>query len=681
MHSKNRLRPLLLSMIGLCLSACCATRPPPAPRCPAPPPKVEEAVKPAVPDKKVQGNLVLQGTPEIPASLRARLGQYLNTRWAFGQDLSHDGKEMIITSRFGQTSQVHLVRNPMGARSQVTFTDEPIRRVSFVPGSRDAMVYISDAGGAEAFQIFRRDLSSGRTTLLTDGKSRHRNYVWSHDGKRMAYNSNARNGKDMDLYLGDGVTAAAGKLLLERSGHWYPIDWSHDGKQLLVGEYISINHSRMYVVDVTTKKVLRVTPEKPHASYRQALFGLSGKRVYATTDREGEFMELYEVELATQRWTPLTRNISWNVGAVALSADGRSLAFTSNEDGYSVLYLMDTRSRKARKIAGAPKGVVRGLSFARKAKVLAFSHMSPTSQIDAYTYDLRRRKITRWTASEMGGLDPAAFVSPTLIKYKTFDGQKIPAFYYRPRGAGPFPVVLLIHGGPEGQARPFFRGMVQYLVNERKVAVLQPNVRGSDGYGKAYLLLDNGFKREDSVKDIGALLDWVKAQKELDEKRVAVFGGSYGGYMVLASLVHFADRIVAGVDVVGISNFVTFLKKTKSYRRDLRRAEYGDERDTKMNAFLQKISPSTSADKIRSALFVAHGANDPRVPLSETDQIVAAVRKQGQDVWYMVAKNEGHGFRKKKNRDMFYLLTVLFLEKHLKVNIKVNLKVNTKVNK
>ncbi len=665
----TKFRHLIPSLLCLCLGACCATQPPPAPKCPEspPPPVPEEPARSAGPKKTVQGNLVLQGTPKIPASLRARLGQYLNTRWAFMQDLSHDGKAMIITTRFGQTSQVHLVSRPMGARTQLTFTDEPVRGVSFVPGTTDAVLYISDAGGAEAYQIFRRDLRSGRTTLLTDGKSRHGGYVWSHDGKRIAYTSNARNGKDMDLYLGDGVGAAAGKLLLERSGHWYPMDWSRDGKKLLVGEYISINESRVYVVDVATKKVSRITPEKPRASYRRARFDLTGKKVYATTDREGEFVELYEVDLAAKKWTPLTRKIPWSVGAVALSADGRSLAFTSNEEGYSTLYLMDTRSRKARKIVGAPRGVVRGLSFARKANVLGFTLMTATAEDDSYTYDLRRRKVTRWTASELGGLDPAGFVAPTLIKYKTFDGKTIPSFYYKPGGAGPFPVVLMIHGGPEGQARPYFRGSVQYLVRERKVAVLMPNVRGSDGYGKSYLLMDNGYKREDSVKDIGVLLDWVKAQKELDEKRVAVFGGSYGGYMVLASLVTYADRIVAGVDVVGISNFVTFLKNTKAYRRDLRRAEYGDERDPKMHAFLQKISPSTNAAKIRSALLVAHGANDPRVPLSETDQIVDAVRKQGQDVWYMVANNEGHGFRKKKNRDMFYLLTMLFLEKHLKV--------------
>ena len=279
--------------------------------------------------------------------------------------------------------------------------------------------------------------------------------------------------------------------------------------------------------------------------------------------------------------------------------------------------------------------------------------------------DLRRRSLTRWTQSEIGGLDPSRFVEPTVVRYDTFDERQIPAFYYRPPGEGPFPVVVLIHGGPESQARPYFSPLTQYLASERGIAVLVPNVRGSDGYGKSYLLLDNGAQREDSVQDIGALLDWAQAQDELDTDRAAVYGASYGGYMVLASLLYFGDRLRAGVDMVGISNFVTFLQNTREYRRDLRRAEYGDERDAEMRATLMRISPLTRAAEIRSALFVAHGANDPRVPVSEAEQLVEAVRGAGQSVWYMLARNEGHGFRRKENRDLFMQLMVMFLEQQL----------------
>ena len=610
--------------------------------------------------------VVLHGTPPVPQALKRRLGQYLDVRYADLADLSADGTSLLVTTRFARTSQLHLVSQPLGTRRQLTFAEEPVQAASFVPDTTDQVLYMSDVGGNEAYQIFHLDLGSGKTTLLTDGKSRHGPYLWSHDGRRIAYTGNARNGKDMDIYLGDGRHAGAGSLFLEREGHWEPLDWSHDGKRLLLGQYISINDTRLFIVDVETKALTRVSPETPTASYRAARFSKDGRRLYVATDREGEHVELFEVELTGGSWKPLTRAIKWNVEGVALAPDGRRLAFTTNEDGYSVLRLLDTRSGKYREASGVPKGMIVGLRFARDAAVLGFTMLGPTRSGDAYTYAVGRRRLTRWTRSEVGGLNPDRFVEPELMRYKTFDGRKIPAFYYRPpRSAGPFPVMVYIHGGPESQARPYFSALIQYLLLERGVAVLVPNVRGSDGYGKSYLLLDNGRKREDSVKDIGALLDWITRRKELDAKRVAVFGGSYGGYMVLAALTHFPGRIVAGVDIVGISNFVTFLRNTKAYRRDLRRAEYGDERDPEMRKFLERISPNRNVGRIRSALFVAHGANDPRVPLSETDQMVEAVREKGQDVWYMVARNEGHGFRKKDNRDLFYELTVLFLDKHL----------------
>lgn len=610
--------------------------------------------------------VVLSGTPEIPAALRARLGQYLNTRAASLEHLADDGKSVVITTRFAQTSQAHVVTSPMGVRTQLTFDDEPVRNVST---SRDgqALLYMSDTGGNEQYQIRRLDRRTGKVTRLTDGKSRHGGYVWSHAGDRIAYTSNARNGKDMDLYLGDGRAASAGSLLLERSGHWYPIEFSRDGQKLLVGQYVSINDMRLHLVDIKTKTPSRLTPEAPAASYRAATLHPDGKRAFIATDREGEHAQLFELSLQGERkWKPLSKNLPWNVSEVALSTDGRTLAFVSNEEGYGVLRLLDTASGRIRPVRGIPKGIVGSIRFARNKNVLGFSLAGATEAGDAFTLDVVTGRITRFTKSEVGGMDAATFRAPKLIRYETFDKKKIPAYVYLPSGTGPHPVLVWIHGGPESQARPWFSPLIQYLVVEKKVAVLVPNVRGSDGYGKSYLLLDNGEKREGSVRDIGSLLDWAKAQSNLDASRVAVLGGSYGGYMVLASLVRYAERLVAGVDIVGISNFVTFLKNTKEYRRDLRRAEYGDERKPKMREFLTKISPSENAHRIKSALFVAHGANDPRVPLSETDQIVAAVRKNDRDVWYMVANNEGHGFRKKENRDLFYLLTVLFLEKHLK---------------
>ncbi len=617
-------------------------------------------------DAGTAGNVVLSGTPAIAAELRQRLSQYMNTRSASLEHVSDDGKRVVVTTRFAETTQAHIIEAPLGSRMQLTFEDEPVGRVRLSHDGK-ALLYMTDVGGNEQYQIRRMELQSGRSALLTDGKSRHGDYVVSSDGKLIAYTGNARNGRDMDLYLGDGRDQAGGKLLLERAGHWYPLEFSRDGKQLLVGEYVSINDSRLYLVDLSSREVRSLTPESPRASYRAAALHPAGDRLYLATDRDGEFVELYEVRLDKDAaWKPLSRSIPWNIEEVKLSPDGRTLAFVSNEDGYGVLHLLDTATGQSRKAPGMPKGVVRGIRFASGRNILGFTLEGATVNGDAFTLDLATNRVTRFTKSEVGGLDSATFVEPSLIRYPASDGRKIPSFYYRPSTTGPHPVVVWIHGGPEAQSRPLFSSLIQYLVVESKMAVLVPNVRGSDGYGKSYLLMDNGKKREDSVKDIGALLDWAKDQSEIDASRAAVVGGSYGGYMVLASLIHFGDRLRAGVNVVGISNFVTFLENTQEYRRDLRRAEYGDERDPEMRKFLTAISPTTNAQKIRSALFVAHGANDPRVPLSETDQIVDAVRKNDKDVWYMVAKNEGHGFRRKENRDLFTMLTVAFLEEHLK---------------
>ena len=612
--------------------------------------------------------LRLEGTPEVPDAVRARLNQYLEARSAGLSDLRADGKQILIGTRFGETYQAHLVQEPLGARTQVTFAIEPVSGAEFVPGDDSAIVYSADIGGNEQHQIFRLDLDTGKHTRLTDAEARNGALLWSTGGKWMAYSSNARNKRDFDIWIADGRDPASAQRIVDAQGWWFPLDWSPDDSKLLVGQYLSINESVVHVVDVESKQVTRLSPEADgdgKAAYGSARFGRDGETVYLTSDREGEFTELYQTDVTGTKWRPLTRDIPWDVEDVAMSPDGRTLAFTTNEHGYSVLHLLDTRSGKHRPVKNVPKGIIGGLQFAGKAPVLGFTFASATRTGDAYTYDVRRRRLTQWTESEMGGLSRDTLIEPELIRYETFDGKEIPAFYYRPRGAGPFPVIINIHGGPEGQSRPRFSALTQYALAESGMAVIYPNVRGSAGYGKSYLLLDNGMQREASVKDIGALLDWIATRPELDAERVGVLGGSYGGYMVLAALTHFGERIAAGVDIVGISNFVTFLENTADYRRDLRRAEYGDERDPEMRAHLEQISPTNRVDAIQSALFVAQGANDPRVPASEAEQIVSAVREAGHDVWYMLAKNEGHGFAKKENRNLYYQLTMMFFEKHL----------------
>jgi len=339
------------------------------------------------------------------------------------------------------------------------------------------------------------------------------------------------------------------------------------------------------------------------------------------------------------------------------------------------LYLLDTTTRQYETVDNIPTGLIFGLQFSPDDTKLAMTLNTAKTPSDTFVLQIGTGPLTygglrRWTHSEVGGLDTSKFRSPTLVSYPTFDkvdgkDRQIPAWVYKPQGKGPFPVVVSIHGGPEGQSRPSFSSTYQMWMEKLGVAIVVPNVRGSSGYGKSYLALDNGFKREDSVRDIGALLDWIGTQSDLDADRIAVFGGSYGGYMVLASSVHYSDKLKAAVDIVGISNFVTFLENTQDYRRDLRRVEYGDEREPAMRAHLEKISPLNNVEKIKIPMFIVQGENDPRVPVTESKQVVAALRKQGETVWFMNALNEGHGYRKKENRDVYQQATVLFLKEHL----------------
>lgn len=664
--------------LALSLTGCGASAPSVAcPVCPSAPTEAAHAEasppieSPSSVPTQDDGVVRLEGTPEVSPELHARLQQYLETRSATLQQLSDDGTSMLITTRFANTSQLHLIEAPMGARRQLTFSEEPVFGAAFYPSDDNAILIQQDVGGAENYQLYRFDRRSGRSTRITNGTSRNPEFLFNRDGSRLAYVSNARNGADMDIWMSDGTTA--GELFLERQGDWHLLEFSRDGRKLLLQEFVSILDQRIYVVDVATREVTRLSPEASGAD-RTAVFSADGQSVYLVSDRLGDFAQLYEVQLAhieSTAWRALTAAVPWNVEELALSGDGRNLAFAINEDGISTLRVLDTRSRRITAISGAPRGVVTGLRAASNANTFAFSMTASQLSGDVFSVDLRTRAITRWTESEMGGIDPSTFIEPELVHYTSFDGRTIPAFYYRPRAGSEgsderFPLVVSIHGGPESQARPWFSPLVQYLASEARIAVLVPNVRGSDGYGKAYLALDDGRLREDSVRDIGALLDFAATRPEIDSTRVGVYGGSYGGYMVLASLVHYGARIRAGVDIVGIANFVTFLEATAPYRRELRRVEYGDESDPEMRSFLSGISPVTHVDQIQSALFVAHGSNDPRVPVAEAEQIVHAVRNQGHEAWYMLARNEGHGFIRKANRDRFTELSVMFLEQNLR---------------
>jgi dipeptidyl aminopeptidase/acylaminoacyl peptidase len=620
---------------------------------------------------KPNENLVAEGIPSLPASLEETVGRYTDLRSASFQGWHPTRRELLVLTRFADTNQVHVVKHPGGARTQLTFFPDRVQFASFPPRGGDSFVFGKDRGGDEFTQLYRFDVATGTITLLTDGgRSQNGGVTWSNAGDRIAYSSTRRNGKDRDLYVMDPRDPKSDRRLAElEGGGWSAQDWSSDDGQILVSEGISVNESYLWLFDVKTGERRLLTPKGGEkVSYSGGELSADGKTFYTTTDKGSEFRRLTRVDLATGAQTVLSAQVPWDVDDFDLSPDGKTLAFVTNEDGANVLRLLDSATGKERK-APAPLGLgtIGALRWHENGALLAFTFSYAHSPSDVFSLEVATGKVERWTESETGGLNASAFSEPELVRWKSFDGRLISGFLYKPpaRFPGKRPVVIDIHGGPEGQATAGFLGRNNFFLNELGTALVFPNVRGSSGYGKTFLTLDNGEKREDSVKDIGALLDWIATRPDLDPARVMVRGGSYGGYMTLAVATHYNDRIRCSLDVVGISNFVTFLEKTEAYRRDLRRAEYGDEQDPKMRAFLLEIAPANHAQNISKPLFVVQGKNDPRVPLAESEHMVATVRKNGSPVWYLMAKDEGHGFAKKRNQDFQFYATIRFMQDHL----------------
>jgi len=618
-----------------------------------------------------RGNLVLDNIPSVETPLTTRLEDYLDSRGASFVDWMPDGS-LLISTRFADVEQLHVVAAPMGAREQLTFSREPVSvarapQTALAPG----FVFLRDQGGNENSQVYYFDSMSRAVRMLTSGQGVNGGLVWSHDGKRVAYHSTARDGISYDLFIAEPANNSSQPRLVFNGfeKNWSVQDWSPDDTKLLIRNFVSATESHLFVMDIATAALTPVSEGSATASVSAARFTPDGRGVYLVTNRDSEFEQLRRVDLVTGAVEVLTGHIPWDIDDFARSDDGRYLAWVANADGMSRLTVLDL-AHKSEMLPPLPDGRIGRIAFDRSGKRLALSLESPQSPRDVFVLELERNAVVRYTKSEAGPIDPLQFVPAGLVRYPTFDRadgghRQVPAFVYRPKTPGPHPVLIDIHGGPEAQAVPVWSPFTQFLVREMGFVVITPNVRGSSGYGRSYLDLDNGEDREDAVKDIGALLVWIGTQRDLDAKNVFVSGGSYGGYLSLASMVNFSDRLRGGIDVVGISSFVTFLESTSAYRRNLRRPEYGDERLPKMRAYLQRISPLTNAARIAKPLLVVQGLNDPRVPASESQQLVAKVRARGGEVWYLAAKDEGHGFRKKANRDFQQKAMVTFLEKQL----------------
>ncbi len=618
----------------------------------------------------VADNLVTEGIPSLSSNLINEVKNYTESRGASLVAWHPLRNELMISTRFANSNQLHYVKMPGGDRKQITFFDEPIGFATFEPTKGEYFLFTKDIGGNEFGQIYRYDLSTKAITLLTDGKrSQNGGIQWSSKGDRIAYGSTKRNGQDRDIYTLNPLDPTSDKKIVENvGGGWGIVDWSSNDSKLLLREGISVNETRLYTVDVNTGTKVRLLPEKDErTTYSGISFSKDEKGIYLITNKDSEFNRLAYYNISTKKLDYISSTIPWDVEDAELSKDGSMLAFVTNENGLSKLYLLSTLTNKHTAVSDFPTGLVGGISWSGDSKSLGITYVAHNSSSDVYEYKTATNALIRWTESEVGGMDVSALQEPKLISWKSFDGKLISGYLYKASSkfSGKRPVIINIHGGPEGQSRPSFLGRSNYFLNELGISIIYPNVRGSTGYGKTFVDLDNGMKREESVKDIGSLIDWIANQPDLDKDRIMVTGGSYGGYMTLAVAYLYNDKIRCSLDVVGISNFNTFMKNTEAYRRDLRRVEYGDERDPKMAAYFESIAPLNHTDQIKKPLFIIQGGNDPRVPYTESIQMKDKIKQNGGTVWFLMAKDEGHGFRKKNNIDFQFYSTIEFIKAYL----------------
>ena len=664
----------------------------------------------AAPFYRELGNLIFEGIPPVDARLDARLERYANARDADFLDWLPDGS-MLIATRFGNTTEIHRIEAPLGAREQLTYGSEPLSVAAARPSTaQEGFAFLEDEGGDENGKVYfypfaspalagvpQADGIAGDIRLLADGKFHHGGLVWSKDGKQLAFFGNERSETDEDIYTVDLSAGTKPRLLVAgRAGTWRPLDWSQDGRQLLIEQTLSATESHLYLTDTTTGVLTPVETTGQKARIGTARFAPDGRGVYELSDAGGEVQVLRRIDLVTHAAQDIATAAPWSIEDFDVSADGRYIAYVADEDGRSRLTVLDTRYKLRLNPTGLPDGVIGALRFDRSGLRLAMSGESAVSPRDVYVYEVERNAVVRWTRSEPGSVcagaewrsNPAAgrlnamgapqgasgpsgcaaFVPAELIHFPTWDrangGRRLlSAYLYRPRTPGPHPVLIDIHDGPQSEARPRFDPFVQYLVNELGYAVIAPNVRGSSGRGRTFLGLDDGELREDAVRDIGSLLVWIDLQPDLVRERVAVLGTGYGGYLALASLADYNDRLRGAIDVCGITDFVRFLEHTAAWRREAGRAEYGDERQPEIHDLLDRISPLSKAKWIRRPLLIVQGLDDPRVPAAQSTDLVASLRARGDDVWYLAARDEGHGFRKKSNRDAYYEVAAMFLQR------------------
>ena len=615
--------------------------------------------------------------------------QYLNIKSASGPTFSPDAKHLAYLTNVTGTTQVWVIDLPDGKPRQLTNYDDNVSFVRWL-GDGSGLIFGKAKGGDENTQFYWMKSDGTGVKALTDEPGiRHNFGLVSDDSKIIAYTSNKRDRTYFDIY---SMEIATGKetLLYQFDGNNSIAAMNDSGTKFIVnrdGTELSLDNN-LYLVDARTKSEILLTPHTGAAEFGEANFVADG--IVFTHNDNREFISLAQMRKKNasgddwsdaNRETQIIDDSKWDVDDLAMDQYGSEIAYTLNHEGFSELYLRKYETdgkplitvvdKKAEQVKLPAQGIVGGLTFNKDQSKLAFSFSSATQNGDIWVYDLKSKSLSQVTHSDRAGIDRASLVAPRLIKFKSFDGRDIPAWYYLPRmtpGAkdrvgNKYKTIVSVHGGPEGQERPGFSGLYQYYLS-RGYAILATNVRGSTGYGKTYTHLDDVTKREDSVKDLAYAVEWLKTSGEADPKKISIMGGSYGGYMTLAAITLYPDLWAAAVDTVGIGNWESFLKNTSGYRRRQREVEYGRlDRDID---FLRSISPIAKIDRIKCPLFVIAGKNDPRVPWTEGQQMVDALQKRGATVQWKVYDDEGHGVSKLKNRLELYPLVADFLDKYMK---------------
>lgn len=583
--------------------------------------------------------------------------RFLNVRNAYSPSISPDGARVAFLSDITGVPQAWSIPIEGGWPDQLTFHTERVATVAYAPDGGH-ILYGMDTGGNErqGLHTVTPDGADARP-LETDPDVIHSWGAWSADGSRFAYASNARDQRFSDLYIRplDGPAT----MVYRHDSTNMALAWHPNGRSLLFTRLNTYLDTDLFLLDLASGEARLLTAHEGEAIHASPRF-VGETALLLISNRDREFRAPASLDLTTGEMRYLAET-TWEAEELTATDDGRVVAYTVNEDGYSRLHL--TVNDKPVAVSGVPDGVIAGLDLSRDGGTLVFAHYGATRNGNIWGVETATGRARQITNASRAGIPIDALVEPELVHYTSFDGLVCPAFLYRPRGVrGPLPTVISVHGGPEGQARPMFSPNVQYFVH-RGFAVLATNVRGSTGYGKTYGHMDDVRKRMDSVADLDAAAAWLIASGTAPAKRIAVMGGSYGGFMTLAALTTYPERWRCGVELFGIANFVTLLEKTGPWRRKLREAEYGnleDDRD-----FLVSVSPIHKADRIVAPLLVFHGTNDPRVPIGESEQIVDTLRTLGREVEYFRYEHEGHGFVRLPNRIHCAEATAAFLERHL----------------